>query len=112
VKYLRRRGPAVRQYPRCECGPGLFRFEYPRPLSVGTYCPACLLVTLRDEAEVEQFLNLYEDDVAMRAAVVGSLQQQFNVAAMLEQLVARHRALTEGLEPPRPSQQMPVVPFD
>lgn len=88
----------------CRCPPGLFRFEWTgNPPEVGAYCPACLLVTLRDEAEVDRFIALYEHDTGMKAAVAWSL---------LRQLRDRYEELNAGLEAPRSSREMEVIPFD
>ena len=105
MRYLRRRKPVSSwpSLPACTCPPGLFRFEYPHALKVGAYCPACVLVTLRDETDVARMLDLYEDDLGLKAAIIQSL---------LVQLGRRHEELNAGLEAPRPAKVMEIIPFD
>lgn len=102
------RHPYRRRIPRlpphllhCVCPPGLLRFETTRPLNVGVYCPACLLTTLRDVSEIDRFLDLYEDDDALRTAVIRSLH-----------IEERRHEVNAGLEAPRPSQELESIPYD
>lgn len=72
MRYLRRYRPPA-HLPQCSCPEGLLRFETTERLSVGWWCRACLLTTLRDEAEIERFLDVYEGDDGLRQAVRASL---------------------------------------
>ena len=87
----------------CVCPPGLLRLDYHKPLKVGVFCPACLLITLRDEAEGHRFLDLYEEDEAVRQGVLYALHRH------LEWYVHEVNA---GLEAPRLSKEMETLPFD
>jgi hypothetical protein len=77
------------------------RFETLHPLRVGAWCAACLLTTLRDDAEIDSFLTLHEDDEVLRRGVIYSLYR-----------AERRRELDIGLESPCPAREMPVLPFE
>lgn len=91
MRYLRRtvqrESPWV-HHPRCTCPEGLLRFETERPLRMGWYCHACLMTTLRTEAEIDAFLNDHQHDEHLRQAVLVEMLRRIE-AQRLERVAAK-----------------------
>lgn len=91
----------------CICPPEwLLRFvcnEAPDPL-VGTWCVACHATSLETFADVETYITLHPD-AAERMFLSDLLPQ-------VRRIEAARRELNAGLERPRPSMEMPVIPFE
>lgn len=94
VRYLRQkvREPRWWDHPRCTCPEGLLRVPTEGPLRMGWYCRACLITTLRTEAEIEAFLNAHEGDEGLRQAVLAEMRRQIE-AQQLERVEAREMAV-------------------
>lgn len=79
------------------------RDEAPDP-AVGTWCVACQRVSLETAADVETYLSLHPAEAA------GRFPQ--DLLSTVRQIEYVRRELNAGLERPRPSMEMPVIPFE